>query len=119
MRRKFEPNTPEEEAAIQAGIASDPDNPEWTEEDFAQARPAAEVVPALVAYSLHRRNAGAQPPEVQATLQLDRDVVDGLRAIGPDWQAQANQALRRLLESGGVAATADPEAANSPEQPQP
>ena len=114
MRPKFEPNTPEEEAAIQAGIASDPDNPEWTEEDFAQARPAAEVVPELVAYSLRRQGAGVKLPEVQVTMRLDRDVVDGLRAMGPDWQAQANQALRRLLETGNVAATADPEAANSP-----
>lgn len=117
MSRKFRLNTPEEEAAIQAGIASDPDAQEWTEEDFAQARPVAEVVPELVAYSLHRRNAGVKPPEVQVTMRLDRDVVDGLRAIGPDWQAQANQALRRLLETGNVAATADPEAANSPERP--
>jgi hypothetical protein len=28
--------TDEEEAAIQRGIATDPDNPEWTAEDFAQ-----------------------------------------------------------------------------------
>ena len=35
--------TDEEEIAIQAGIAADPDNPEWTDEMFARARPAAEV----------------------------------------------------------------------------
>ena len=27
------------EAAIQAGIAADPDNPEWTDKDFDKARP--------------------------------------------------------------------------------
>ena len=37
-----------EEVAIYAGIARDPDNPEWTAEDFAQARPAIEVLPELV-----------------------------------------------------------------------
>ena len=99
MRQKFEPKTPEEEAAIQAGIASDPDNPEWTEEDFARARPASEVVPELVAYSVRRRGASVKPPKVQVTMRLDRDVVDGLRATGPGWQVRANQALRRLLES--------------------
>jgi hypothetical protein len=31
-------NTPEEEAAIQRGIDQDPDNPEWTADDFAKAR---------------------------------------------------------------------------------
>ena len=99
MKRKFRLNTPEEEAAIQAGIASDPDAQEWTEEDFAQARPAAEMVPELVSYSLRRRGAGVKPPKVQVTMRLDRDVVDGLRATGPGWQVRANQALRRLLES--------------------
>nr|WP_134138031.1 antitoxin MazE-like protein [Paraburkholderia sp. BL6665CI2N2] len=36
--------TDEEEAAIQRGIAADPDNPEWTAQDFAQARPFAQVM---------------------------------------------------------------------------
>jgi hypothetical protein len=31
-------NTPEEEAAIQRGIEQDPDNPEWTAEDFKKTR---------------------------------------------------------------------------------
>ena len=34
--------TPEEDAAINAGIAADPDSSEWTEEGFAHARPAQE-----------------------------------------------------------------------------
>ena len=32
-----------EETAINVGIAQDPDAPEWTEEDWARARPAIEV----------------------------------------------------------------------------
>lgn len=39
--------TPEEDAAINAGIATDPDNPEWTAEDFARARPASEMLPQI------------------------------------------------------------------------
>ena len=38
MRPKLRAPTTEEEAAIQRGIAADPDNPEWTEADFAAAR---------------------------------------------------------------------------------
>ena len=40
-RRTFSEIEAEEgtEAAIQAGIAADPDNPEWTDEDFEKARP--------------------------------------------------------------------------------
>jgi len=39
--------TPEEAALIQAGIDADPDNPEWTDEDFARSRPAREVLPEI------------------------------------------------------------------------
>lgn len=41
--------TPSEDEAINSGIADDPDNPEWTEKEFAEARPALEVVPHIVA----------------------------------------------------------------------
>ena len=36
-----------EEARIQAGIAADPNNPEWTARDFRRARPFGKVFPAL------------------------------------------------------------------------
>jgi hypothetical protein len=36
-----------DEARIQAGIAADPDNPEWTARDFRRAKPIAEALPAL------------------------------------------------------------------------
>ena len=41
--------TPEEDAAINAGIAADPDNPEATAEDFARMSPMTEAAPELVA----------------------------------------------------------------------
>jgi hypothetical protein len=34
-----------EEARIAAGIAADPDNPEWTAEDFRRAKPFARMFP--------------------------------------------------------------------------
>ncbi len=49
--------TDEEEAEIQREIAMDPDAPEWTDEDWARARPAVEVDPELVEYSLIRKTA--------------------------------------------------------------
>ncbi|QRX82264.1 hypothetical protein [Glaciimonas sp. PAMC28666] len=39
--------TLEEDAAINADILADLDGHEWTEEDFAQARPASEVLPKI------------------------------------------------------------------------
>jgi len=36
-----------QEARIQAGIAADPDNPEWTAQDFRRAKPFATVFPRM------------------------------------------------------------------------
>jgi hypothetical protein len=50
MPRKFSsrrPLTDDEQAEIQRKIASDPDNPELTDEQVAGLRPFAEVLPAL------------------------------------------------------------------------
>ena len=38
-----------EETAVNVIIARDPDAPEWTPEDFAQARPTDEVIPHVLA----------------------------------------------------------------------
>ena len=101
------PNTPEEEAAINAGIALDPDNPEWTDEDFAQARPASEVMsPELLAAFKEAQAAlrdakvrGPQqaPTKEAVSLRLDRDLVERLRATGPGWQSRINETLRKAV----------------------
>lgn len=89
--------TPEEDDAINRGIALDPDNPELTEEDFARMRPASEVVPELV--EAYRRARGPQkaPTKALVSLRLDRDVLDRLRASGPGWQKRANEMLRKAV----------------------
>ncbi len=84
----------EEESRIQAEIAEDPDKPEWTEEDFRNARPFAEVFPEL-AESIRRGRPPAANPKKQVTLRLDADVVEKFRAGGPGWQTRINQALRK------------------------
>ena len=45
MNVRLRRNTDAEEAAIQRGIAADPDSPELTDEFFANNRPASEVLP--------------------------------------------------------------------------
>ena len=47
-KRKMRLLSDAEEARIQAGIAADPGNPEWTACDFRRARPFEKVFPALV-----------------------------------------------------------------------
>lgn len=88
----------EEEARIQAGIAADPDNPEWTEEDFARARPFAEVFPEMAAAIERSR---AELPEgtgrIGMTISVDREVFARLVAGGPDWPDRIDAALRRAV----------------------
>ncbi len=94
---KLEPHSDEEEAAIQRGIALDPDNPELTEEDWARMRPVREVHPELVAEYLRTRGKQKRPTKVLVSLRLERDVVERLRASGPGWQSRANDMLRKAV----------------------
>ena len=52
--------TPEEDAAINAAIASDPDAFELTDEELASLRPMAEADPELVARYLKDKEARAR-----------------------------------------------------------
>ena len=71
------------------------DNPEWTEEDFALARPASEMHPPEIAAALIRRRGPQRAPtKTPVTLRLDPDVLDKFRATGPGWQSRMNAVLR-------------------------
>ena len=84
IRADIESTTPDEDARISAAAASDPDNPEWTEADFARARPGRPPLPP------ERR-------KKRVTLSLDPDVLAELKKDGRGWQTRANAALRRAL----------------------
>lgn len=79
-------------------VVFDEDNPEWTEADFARARPANEVLPPAAAAALIKRGRGrpAGSDKEQVTLRLDRDVLAHFRAGGPGWQTRINDALREV-----------------------
>jgi uncharacterized protein (DUF4415 family) len=83
-----------EEARIQAGIAADPDNPEWTARDFARAKPFAQALPAL-ARSRGVRGAQKMPTKVAVSLRLTREVVERFKAGGPGWQTRMDEALKK------------------------
>ncbi|GJE68582.1 BrnA antitoxin family protein [Methylorubrum podarium] len=84
-----------EEARIQAGIAADPDNPEWTEEDFQRAIPFREAFPVLADRLRRARGAQKAPTKQLVSLRLDQDILLRFRATGPGWQSRMNEALRR------------------------
>jgi uncharacterized protein (DUF4415 family) len=82
----------------------DSENPEWTDEDFARARPAREVIPPalferLVAEQKRRqgeRGLQKAPTKVAVTLRLDPDLVEQLKAGGKGWQTRVNETLRKV-----------------------
>jgi len=94
-KQHIPPLTDEQEAQIQRQIASDPDAPELTEEEIAQARPFAEMFPELM--ESIRRSRGRPVVEArkqQISLRLDPDVIAKFKATGKGWQARINDILK-------------------------
>jgi uncharacterized protein (DUF4415 family) len=76
----------------------DAENPEWTREELARAKPAGEVFPAAVfADAPPKRGRGPQaaPTKQLVSLRLDRDTVETYRATGRGWQARINDDLAK------------------------
>lgn len=86
------------EKEIQRMIASDPDAPEATDEQLAQARPFADAFPALA--DKMRWNVGGRPKadktKVAVSIRLDSEVLEAFKAGGPGWQSRMNKALRKV-----------------------
>lgn len=79
----------------------DEENPEWTREDMAKARPAAEVLPKFIGrkatQELLRRGRGRpkkKDRKINQTLRIDPDVLAAYRQEGKGWQTLINQVLR-------------------------
>ena len=87
----------DEETAIDVGITRDPDAPEWTDDDFGNARPAVEVVPHIVAEQRRKRGRQKAPTKEKVTLRLDADIVSHFREGGRGWQTRLNETLRRSV----------------------
>lgn len=99
MNQKFAADrllTDAEEAEIQSLIASDPDNPELTDEEMATARPFAEVFPELTASIRKTRGPNKMPTKTLVSLRLSGDVIDKYKQGGPGWQSRIDDDLRRL-----------------------
>ena len=105
------------EDQIQRMIASDPEAPEATADQLAQARPFAEAFPALS--DAMRRNMGGRPkaenPKVAVSLRLDQDVVTRFKETGPGWQTRMNLAGGgRALILGASSTVQSPPCATGP-----
>lgn len=78
----------------------DEENPEWTAEDFRNAKSFTEVFPDLIVNEIaRRRGRGPQkaPRKQMLSIRLDADVLEKWRATGKGWQGRMNDALGRLV----------------------
>jgi uncharacterized protein (DUF4415 family) len=94
--QSISPLSDREEAEIQRMIAADPDNPEITDKQIAQAKPFGEVFPHLS--DLIRRGRGrptVERPRKQVSLRLDPDVLEKFKATGKGWQGRINDVLKQ------------------------
>jgi uncharacterized protein (DUF4415 family) len=114
--RDLATTTDEEDAEITAAALRDPDNPPWTDEMWARARPAAEAMPEFIANWRKWRGKQKAPVKKLVSLRLDPDVIEHFRAAGPGWQGRINDALRKVarLRSPAKAAQAKPAALKRP-----
>jgi uncharacterized protein (DUF4415 family) len=81
----------------------DDDNPEWTAEDFARARPIQEADPGMLKAIAEFRRRGRPPvesPKVRVGFRLAADVVRGIRATGRGYNARVEKVLREALAQG-------------------
>lgn len=82
-------------------LVSDPENPEWTRDDFAQAK-GPESLPAHVLAAFPKTAARVRGPQkadtkVPVSIRLDRTVVEYFKAQGPGWQSRINDALAGMI----------------------
>ncbi len=77
----------------------DDENPEWTDEDFARARPATEMLPKIfgeVVAKAMLKPRGRPPldnPKERINIRLSHDVVLHFKATGPGWQSRIDSVL--------------------------
>ena len=89
--------TSEEDTAVRAGIAADPDAWELNAGDFARMKPASELTPHIVERATRRRGKQRAPTKERITIRLDADIAAHFRATGPGWQTRLNDTLRHAI----------------------
>ena len=81
--RKIALNTPDEDAAINAAVAADPDTRLPTDEELRSLRKVGRPKAAMT--------------KERITIRLSPDVVERFRASGPGWQTRIDAALKDWL----------------------
>ena len=84
----------------------DDENPELTDESFAKARPASEVLPGLFGHAAakamlkpKRGRPVLATPKEHINIRLDADIVGAFKESGTGWQTRLNNALREWIKT--------------------
>ncbi|GAA5235835.1 BrnA antitoxin family protein [Verticiella sediminum] len=85
-KRRLIVPTPEEDAAINAGIAADLDTYELGADEFKQLKRIGRPPKAS--------------PKVAVTIRYDQEVIDAFKAGGEGWQTRMNDALLKAVRQG-------------------
>jgi uncharacterized protein (DUF4415 family) len=96
MPKPFDPDHAAKHGYTEADWNAD-DNPEWTEEDFRNAKRAVDI-PALA--HLARRGRPKLPPQTRKarlSMVVDPEVLNYFRATGKGWQTRLNLALKEWI----------------------
>ena len=99
--------TPEEESAIAAQLAEDPDTYEWTDEDWANAQTTQELFPETHEWALRQKKALEAGLIQRVTVTLDQETIAWFKAQtgedggtgGTRWLELVAQTLRDHAQS--------------------
>ena len=93
MKKAAARKKPTKKGYTAADMRAVSDNPVWTKEDFAKARPFDEVFPGL------RRGRGPNknPTKELVSIRLSRDVLDHFKLGGKGWQTRIDDTLVKVV----------------------
>ncbi len=81
----------------------DNENPEWTAEDFSQARPASEVLPQVFGEKKAkemlkpRGRPRVEFPKERINIRLSHEVIAHFKSAGAGWQTRMDSALKQFI----------------------
>lgn len=91
--------TDEEDARTRKGIETDPEAYSLTEEEVAEMRPAAEVMPEFVERWQKARGKQKAPTKVKTTVRFSPEVLEYFKNTGDGWQTRMDEVLREYVGS--------------------
>ena len=81
----------------------DDENPQWSAEDVANARPANEVLPHIFGESIAKKmlkprgRPPAEFPKERINIRLSHEVLAHFKSAGDGWQTRIDSALRQFI----------------------